>query len=81
MLAQGVHAGKLEDVVQAGNKLKGVVPGRPEKAAMLVRNDAVFIEVQEGGWAQRLKAEEGTARAWPPLNAPLGSATCAQDNS
>lgn len=48
---------------------------------MLVRNDAVFIGVLDGGWVQRLKAEEGTARAWPPLNALLGSATCAQDNS
>lgn len=31
---------------------------------MLVRSDAVFIGVLEGGWGvQRLKAEEGTARA------------------
>ena len=40
-----------------------IVPGRPEKAAMLVHSDAVLRGVLEGGWTQRLKAEEGTVRA------------------
>ena len=61
-----------------GRKLQGD-EGRPEKAAMLVRSEAVLKGVVQGGWAAaRLKAEEGTARACgPPLNALLGSATCA----
>lgn len=57
MTQQCVHTGYC-----LSNMLKGVVPGRPEKAAMLVRNDAVLRGVQAGGWLQRLKAEEGTAR-------------------
>lgn len=45
---------------------------------MLVRSEAVLKGVVQGGCAaERLKAEEGTARACGgPLKALLGSATC-----
>lgn len=44
------------------NKLKKD-GGRPEKAAMLVRSEAVLNGVVAGAGAERLKADEGTARA------------------
>ena len=47
---------------------------------MLVRRDAVLRGVLEGGWAERLKTEEGTARACVPLKAWPSSAACMHRN-